>query len=81
MKTKLKEMLCEVKEDHSLLEKINDSTNILTDIGLDSLQTIKFILMIEDEFKVEIDFDDFDFVHMTSINTLCDYLSKCSATL
>ena len=37
--------------------EFTDKTNLVEDVGLDSLQTINLVLQLEDEFGIEIDFD------------------------
>lgn len=76
MKEKITAILAEIKNDPSLVERITGSTSITNDIGLDSLQMINFILRIEDEFGIEIDFEAFDFSHLKSLDAFCDFLSK-----
>ena len=73
---KIKEILCEIKEDPSLMTKIQENTHIINEIGLDSLQMINLVLVIEDEFKVEIDFEKFDFSYFNSIKKLADFVQE-----
>lgn len=71
--------ISEIKEDPDLLQQLHGSSDVLTDGGLDSLQLINFILRVEDEFNIEIDFDEFDMVHLTSIDTFCHFIESQSA--
>jgi acyl carrier protein len=74
MKEKLINIICEVKEDNSLVDKIRNSTDLLNEVNIDSLQLINIILKIEDEFDIQIDFDDFDMDSLKSIDYLCEYI-------
>lgn len=74
MKEKLINIICEVKEDNSLVDKISNSTDLLNEVNIDSLQLINIILKIEDEFDIQIDFDDFDMNSLKSIDYLCEYI-------
>ncbi|MFT8351832.1 acyl carrier protein [Clostridium saccharoperbutylacetonicum] len=76
MKEKLIKIICQVKEDISLAEKIEASTDLLNEIDIDSLQLINIILKIEDELEVQIDFDEFDMNSLHSIDSLCEYISS-----
>lgn len=76
MKEKIKQILSEVKENPNFIETLSDNTDIINDVGLDSLQMVTFILKLEEQLDIEIDFDSFDFSHLSSITSLCDFLSK-----
>ncbi|NVO12135.1 MAG: acyl carrier protein [Bacteroidales bacterium] len=73
---KLSRILADVKEDDSIINKINDSTDLINDLGLDSLQMINFLLKIEDEFNIEFDFDNLDFSLMLSFGRLTKFIEK-----
>lgn len=73
---RIKSFLCEVKGDHDLYEKITDRTNLIEDVGIDSLQLINFLLKIEDEFDVEFDFEEFDMSILNEFKTFCDYVEE-----
>jgi len=76
IKEKIKDLLIEVTENESLSNTITGTTNIINDVGLDSIQMINFILMIEDEFCIEIDFENFDVENLNSVDTLCNFISE-----
>ena len=71
---KIKEILGEVKENPALVANLTDDADIVNDVGLDSLQMVTFILKLEEELALEIDFDSFDFAHMSSLSRLGDFL-------
>lgn len=73
---KIKDLLVEVTGDASLKEKTSGSTDIITDIGLDSIQMINFVLMLEDEFAIMIDFESFDFSNFNSVEALADFIGR-----
>lgn len=76
MKEKLVNIICTVKEDDTLAEKIENSTDLLNEIDIDSLQLINIILQIEDKLEVEINFDEFDMNNLKSIDSLCRYINS-----
>lgn len=57
-------------------ESLTDDLSLIHDIGLDSLQMINFFLKLEDEFDLEIDFDDIDYDKMSSLKELIRYLME-----
>jgi acyl carrier protein len=75
MTERIKKILADVLEDHSLEHSLTDNANLITEIGLDSLQMIDFMLRIEEEFDVEIDFEKLNFDDLQSISRFSEYLS------
>lgn len=73
---KIKTILVEVTEGQFDKEKINNKTNIIDEIGLDSLQMINFILMLEDEFNLEIDFDEIEYEMFLKFSSLAEFVDE-----
>ncbi|MCD1257237.1 acyl carrier protein [Paenibacillus athensensis] len=71
----IKNVLVEVRKNPELTANLTESTDIINEIGLDSLQMISFILGLEDSFSIEIDFEQFDFDHLSSIGKLGEYIA------
>ncbi|WP_028561002.1 acyl carrier protein [Paenibacillus pinihumi] len=69
-------ILCEVKNTPELRPSLKPQTDIIQEVGLDSLQMINFVLAIEDAFDLEIDFETFDYEHMSSIERLASFLER-----
>jgi acyl carrier protein len=69
-------ILCEIKESPEMMSTLNPQTNMIQDVGLDSLQMINFVLAIEDTFDLEIDFETFDYEHMSTIETFVSFLER-----
>ncbi|MDP4095721.1 phosphopantetheine-binding protein [Paenibacillus sp. P96] len=74
MQSQVIRMISEAKEDPGLADKLNGGSDIIHDAGLDSLQLVHFMLKIEDEFDVEIDFDAFELEYLSSIDIFCSYV-------
>lgn len=74
MKEKIKEALREVMEDNSL--KLDDTTNIITEVGLDSIQTIEFLLVLEEKLGTEFDYENLQYEMFESIEKLAEELKK-----
>ena len=70
--SKIKENLVETLEldaDHVTLE-----TNIVEDLGADSISLMEFTLALEDEFGIEI--SDEDAEHILTLGQVVDYVSN-----
>lgn len=81
VKEKVKQLICEITGNPELAETLDGSTDIINDIGLDSIQMINFVLMIEDEFAIQLDFENFDFSNLNSVDILTEFITgelKCS---
>ena len=76
MEEKIKNIILKIKNEPKLCSEINMNTNILDDIALNSSQMINFLLQIEKEFNIVVDFKTFDFKVLTSLSELCKYLNS-----
>jgi acyl carrier protein len=70
IKTRIARLLVEVTENEELVSNLTDSSNLIEEVGLDSIQLINFILTLEDEFGVELDFESFDFDILRDLSKL-----------
>ena len=75
MLERIKKVIGEVTEDPASIKNLSDDADMINDVGLDSLQMIDFMLRVEEEFGIELDFDSLDFSDMTSIRKFGDYLA------
>lgn len=71
---RIKKIISEIKEDPSLIQSLTATSDILNDVGLDSLQMITFMMRLEEEFGLELDFDNFNICHIITISRLSDFL-------
>lgn len=69
-------LIYEVKEGSIEREKIDRKANMITDIGVDSLQLVNLILLVEEEFGIEIDFDLFDYSVLKSVEKFVDFIER-----
>jgi len=76
MEQKVKEIIGEIKEKPYLAHVLSDETDIINDVELDSLQMINFILRVEEEFDLEFDYDNFNYDHLSSITSFCQFISE-----
>ncbi|MGB3402978.1 MAG: CmcI family methyltransferase [Microcoleaceae cyanobacterium] len=72
----VKTLLEEVKGVPGLAQTLQDSSNIIEDVQLDSLEMINFMLKIEQDLKIEIDFEQLDFDYFQSIAKFTEFLSR-----
>lgn len=75
MQQRVIEIIAEIKEEPGLLQTLNGASDLTLDAALDSLQIINFILRVEDEFNIEVDFDTFDLEHLKSVDRFSTYVA------
>jgi acyl carrier protein len=73
---RVKALLAEVLGEPALAAEIGDGAGIVTDLGLDSIQMINFLLQVEDEFDVELDFESLDLEHLGSVRRFCGFVAN-----
>ncbi|MFT2015305.1 acyl carrier protein [Streptomyces sp. 796.1] len=49
--------------------QISPDVDMVAMLGLDSLEAIEFLLQIEDEFDIELDFENLSLQHLKSVRT------------
>ncbi len=69
-----------VKGDPSLPAKFDVFSSLLTDIIMDSLEIIRFLLMLEEELDIQIDFESLETSHLQSVNNLANFLQAQDPT-
>ncbi len=70
---KLIQILVEIKNEPELAGCITPDTDIINELGLDSLQMINLALRVEDEFQITIDFETFDYDTLLSVKSFWEY--------
>ena len=81
MKKRIIEIINSHVAEQGLNVAVNDSTNLINDIGLDSLGLINLLLTIEDELSVEMNYDSIDIEHLKSIDTFVKYIEDTSSPI
>lgn len=54
---------------------IERDTDIIRGLGLDSLQMIEFLLTVEDELNIGLDFETMEMDYLESVDTFCRFVS------
>jgi acyl carrier protein len=72
----IKRVLGKIKSSPDLEVQLPDTANIIEDVGLDSLEMLQFMLEIEEEMAILIDFDTLEYEHLHSIVTLAEFLDS-----
>lgn len=73
-------IISEITEKSELSLKINNSSSIIEDIGLDSLQMIAFLMQLEEVFNIEIEFETLDISHLETIEKTVEYICTLKST-
>ena len=76
----IKLILEKIKGVPGLAAHLADSADIIEDIGLDSLQMMEFMLEVESQLNLEIDFEKLDFSYLKSIETFSEVLQQMKKT-
>ena len=76
MEEMIKRLLAEMMEMDPQNVSWNSDTDILNDIGVDSLQLVQFLLKLEEEMNITIDYDALTFDDLATIGTLASFLSR-----
>jgi acyl carrier protein len=72
----IKELLAKAIEDESAKDGWTTDTDIINDIGIDSIQIVRFMLSLEDRLGISLDFEDISFDDFSSIGSLVEFVSK-----
>ena len=75
MQGRILQLLARVKDEPGLANRVTGLSHLVDDVGLDSLQLINLILLLEEEFCVEVDFDSFQIHHLSSLDRFTDYVA------
>lgn len=74
MEERLRQILADIFEDGNLAKTVSLDTDLIHDVGLDSLKMIRLLLRTEDAFDIEIDYENLNIACLTSLRHFCDYI-------
>lgn len=58
------------------IDSIDEHTNLIEEVGLNSIVGIEILVRIENEFDIEIDDDDLSVELLTSLDTIAAYIES-----
>jgi acyl carrier protein len=65
-----------VEEDRINEIEFSGKTDIINEVGLDSLGMVAFLLQLEEELEIEIDITRLEVSHLSSIDNLCAFINS-----
>lgn len=77
----VKAIVARVKRDESLAARLADDADLVDGARLDSLELLQFMLEVEEELGIAIDFDRLEFADLHSIRRLAELLDAMPARL
>jgi acyl carrier protein len=72
----VKAIVARVKRDESLAQGLADDADLVGGARLDSLELLQFMLEVEEELGIAIDFDRLEFADLHSIRRLAELLDS-----
>ena len=71
----LKDVLADLRGDPDL-RNLPDTASVISDVGLDSLELLQFMLEIEAGLAIEVDFERLSYDHLESLADLASFLDS-----
>ena len=78
IKDELRRIISKLKNDEQLYLSIDEQTDIINEIGLDSLQMISLLLEIEETFDIIIDYELIDINKLQNLSTIETMINETS---
>jgi acyl carrier protein len=76
---RVKLVLAKVLDNGLTAAEIGPEADLVEEYGLDSLQTITFLLAIEDEFDLELDYPQLQLDDLRSVRQFSSFVSRLAA--
>jgi acyl carrier protein len=73
---RVKVVLAKVLDNGVSAEEIGPEADLVEQYGLDSLQTITFLLAIEDEFNLELDYPNLQLDDLRSVRQFSSFVAR-----
>jgi acyl carrier protein len=71
----LKDVLADLRGDPEL-KNLSDDASVLSDVGLDSLELLQFMIEVEAKLAVEVDFERLSYEQLESLTDLASFLDS-----
>jgi len=72
----IKEILATIKRDPEIKMTIGNQADLISEVGLDSLELLQFMLEVEEQMGIQIDFELLEFSYLNDIEKLAAFLEK-----
>ncbi|MEN5086518.1 phosphopantetheine-binding protein [Sphingobacterium faecium] len=79
-KTKIAKVLTELLSREVNPEELNEDTDLIDGIGLNSLDFLQFILKLENEFDIEIDIEKLELHYFKKMGHLKEFITQVQET-
>jgi acyl carrier protein len=79
IENRVKVVLAKVLDNGTTPEEIGPEADLVEQYGLDSLQTITFLLAIEDEFDLELDYPQLQLDDLRSVRQFSTFVARLAA--
>ncbi|MFC0623551.1 acyl carrier protein [Kribbella deserti] len=79
IENRVKMVLAKVLDNGIGPDEIGPEADLIAEYGLDSLQTITFLLAIEDEFDVELDYPSLRLDDLRSVRQFSSFVARLAA--
>jgi acyl carrier protein len=76
---RVKTVLAKVLDNGISAEEIGPEADLVEQYGLDSLQTITFLLAIEDEFDLELDYPNLQLDDLRSVRQFSTFVARLAS--
>ena len=76
---RVKVVLAKVLDNGLTADEIGPEADLVEQYGLDSLQTITFLLAIEDEFDLELDYPQLQLDDLRSVRQFSSFVARLAA--
>jgi acyl carrier protein len=76
LQEKIISLIAQMKGDPTVLHRLTGTSHLVDDLGLDSLQLINLVLLIEKELEVDIDFGAFRIEHLSSLDRFTEFVAS-----
>ena len=71
---RVKKVIAKVMQDDEIMATINEDSDIIYDLGFDSLQMVDFLLEVEKEFSISINLEELNFEQVRSVRNFINFI-------
>ncbi len=76
MELKIKEILRNVLSEDVAVDNLTLEANFVNELGVDSYDFINFLFEIEEEFGIEINYEEFNASNFNTLNDIINYIES-----